>query len=269
MKALSQFIVSACLLFSVFQGVDAAPAEYKEARDIIEAANLATYYAGKDGRAEARMTITDKQGRTQRRQFTMLRLNREAGGVQDMMVFFSYPSDVRGTVFRVVRHPGADDDRWLYLPGLDLVKRISAGDQRTSFVGSDFFYEDVSGRDSEADKHKLLETTDEHYVLESTPVDSQTVEFISYKSWIDKATLLPMKVEYTSSRGDVYRRMETLKVENIEGHPTAVAGRISDLSRGSVTEMQMRGVRYDQGLPASIFSERSLRNPPNQWLRAR
>lgn len=267
MKIQLIFALLPILALSVIKAANAA--SFKSADDIIQAANLAAYYAGQDGRAEARMIITDHQGRIQRRQFTMLRLNREPGGIQDVMVFFSYPSDVRDTVFRVVRHPGDNDDRWLYLPGLDLVKRISAGDQRTSFAGSDFFYEDVSGRDPAADKHKLLETSDEYYVIESTPIEAGKVEFIRYKSWIDKNTLLPVKVEYFNSRDEVYRRMENLKVENIEGHPTAVAGRITDLSRGSKTELQMRGVRYDIGLSASIFSERSLRNPPKQWLRAK
>lgn len=262
MKILKLMALSASLIFSSVQAAD-----LKDAGEIVTKANLAAYYAGQDGRAEARMKITDSQGRTQIRQFTILRRNQEPAGDQDMMVFFSRPSDVRDTVFRVIRHPGSDDDRWLYLPGLDLVKRISAGDQRTSFVGSDFYYEDVSGRDPSADKHKLLETTSEFYVLESTPVDPKSVEFVSYKSWISKETLMPMKVEYTDSRGKVYRRMENLKVEVIQGHPTSVHGRITDLARNNSTEMQMRGIKYDIGLPENIFSERSLRNPPRQWLK--
>ncbi|USE35188.1 outer membrane lipoprotein-sorting protein [Endozoicomonas sp. SCSIO W0465] len=240
-----------------------------DANEIVQQANLASFYAGNDGRAEARMKITDSQGRQQLRQFTILRRNHERGGRQDMMVFFSRPSDVSGTVFRVVRQPGSDDDRWLYLPALDLVKRISAGDQRTSFVGSDFFYEDISGRDLQADTHKLQDTTASHYVLNSRPKDPEAVEFAHYTSWIDRNTLLPMKVEYSNDLGNVYRRMEVQKVEATQGFPTVLQASISDLERGSTTVMQMRGIRYDLGLPASIFSERSLRTPPTRWLRSK
>ena len=267
MNTLKLIVLSASLLFGVLQ--NAVAADLKEADEIIRQANLTAYYAGKDGRAEARMKITDSQGRTQIRQFTLLRRNQKAGGDQDIMVFFSRPSDVRDTVFRVIRYPGSGDDRWLYLPGLDLVKRISAGDQRTSFVGSDFYYEDVSGRDPAADKHELLETTNEFYILESTPAVPKSVEFARYKSWISKITLMPMKVEYTDDRGKVYRRMENLKVAMIQGHPTSMHGRITDLSRNSSTEMQMRGIKYNIDLPASIFSERSLRKPPRQWLQSK
>ncbi|USE35573.1 outer membrane lipoprotein-sorting protein [Endozoicomonas sp. SCSIO W0465] len=266
-KALIGATCAAILAMSAFPVM--ASTALTDANEIVRQANLVSFYAGNDGRAEARMKITDNQGRQQLRQFTILRLNQERGGRQDMMVFFSRPSDVSGTVFRVVRQPGADDDRWLYLPALDLVKRISSGDQRTSFVGSDFFYEDVSGRDPQADIHQLKETTANQYVLHSQPKDAGAVEFAHYISWIDRSTLLPMKVEYTNQQGSVYRRMEVDKIEDMQGFPTVLQATISDLERGSTTVMQMRGIRYDLGLPATIFSERSLRTPPTRWLRGK
>ncbi|MDP0561008.1 MAG: outer membrane lipoprotein-sorting protein [Candidatus Endonucleobacter sp. (ex Gigantidas childressi)] len=244
-------------------------ADLTNADDIAKQANIASYYAGKDGRAEARMTIIDSQKREQIRQFTILRRTQDTGGKQDMLVFFSRPSDVKNTVFRVTRQPGSNDNRWLYLPSLDLVKRISAGDQRTSFVGSDFFYEDVSGRDPTVDTHKILETTKESYVLKSVPKNHGTVEFSYYTSWIDKETLLPTKVEYADSRGKIYRRMVVQEVKVIQKHPTVLRATISNLESNSSTQMQIRGISYDLGLPISIFSERSLRTPPTKWLRGK
>jgi hypothetical protein len=233
---------------------------------IVRSANLASYYAGDDGRSEVRMIIRDAQGREQRRQFTVLRRNIEAGGDQDFLVVFSQPSDVRGTAYLVKKHAGADDDRWLYLPGLDLLRRISSGDKRTSFVGAHYFYEDVSGRGPDEDTHELLDTTDEYYVLRHTPKDPSSVEFTSYETWIDRNTFLPMKIEYTNEAGNLYRRVEVLKVETIEGFPTVTLSRVSDLAGGGQTDMQFRYIDYDIGLDESVFTERSLRNPPRQWL---
>lgn len=79
---------------------------------------------GADGRSEVRMLIRDGQGREQLRQFTILRMDLADGGDQHFYVAFSRPADVRDTVFMVAKHVDRDDDRWLYLPGLDLVKRI-------------------------------------------------------------------------------------------------------------------------------------------------
>ncbi len=238
-----------------------------DARSIVTNANLATYYAGADLRTETRMLITDAQGRTQRRQFTILRQDVVDGGEQNMLVVFSQPSDVRGTVYLVNKQPGEDDNRWLYLPGLDLVKRISVGDKRTSFVGAHSFYEDVSGRWVEADQHELIETTDSYYVLKHTPLDSDAVEFVSYTTWIDRTTFLPMKTEYLNAAGTVYRLVEALGVEQIQEYPTITHFRVSNLETGGNTEIRMRWAEYDQQLPDDLFSERSLRKPPMDWLK--
>ncbi len=127
---------TASLITLLLLSLSVAAETLTDADEISRRANKAAYYHGDDGRSEARMIITDSQGREQLRQFTILRHDRKDGGDQDFLVVFSRPSDVRGMVFLVNKHAGGDDDRWLYLPGLDLVKRISAGDKRTSFVGS-------------------------------------------------------------------------------------------------------------------------------------
>lgn len=235
-------------------------------REIVRKAERVAFYSGDDGRSEARMLITDSQGRRQVRQFTILRNTRDDDQTQDIMVFFSRPADVRNTVFRVIKRIEADDDRWLYLPGLDLVKRISAGDKRTSFVGSHFFYEDVSGRSTALDNYELLETTDEHYVLRGVAKDPSNVEFSHYQVTIDRQSMLPVAMDYYNDQDEVYRQMEVLKVETIDGYPTVVHSIMRNLDTGGETEMQFRNVRYDLGIPDDIFSERSLRNPPTDWL---
>jgi hypothetical protein len=251
---------------AVVAAMPAAGESLTDAGDIVSRANLAAYYSGDDGRSEVRMIISDAQGRQQRRQFSVLRRDVDDDGDQQFLVVFSQPSDVRGTVFLVHKHVDRDDDRWLYLPGLDLVKRISAGDKRTSFVGAHYFYEDVSGRRPTDDKHELIETTDRYYVLQHIPVRPELVEFAGYVTWIDRDTFLPMKIEYTNPAADVYRRVEVLEVQEIDGHPTVVASRVIDLLSGGQTDMQFRHINYDIGLPVEVFTERSLRTPPREWL---
>ncbi len=235
--------------------------------EIVHKSNLASYYEGKDGRAQVDMTITDSQGRSRNRKFTILRMDKEDGGEQKFYVYFHRPADVRNTVFMVWKHPGKDDDRWLYLPGLDLVKRISAGDKRTSFVGSNFFYEDVSGRDPDEDTHTITEVTDAFYVLKNIPKNPGDVEFGHYILWIDKSNFLPMKAEYFDKSGKKYRVVEALEVKDIQGHPTVTKARVQDLNTGGNTVSEFDSIKYDLGLKESIFTERYLRRPPRRWLK--
>ena len=251
-------------------------ADLSNANDIITKANLASYYSGEDGRTQARMIIVDAKGNKQMRQFTILRKDREDLGDQDMLVFFSRPTDVKGTVFRVIKKVKSDDDRWLYLPALDLVKRISAGDKRTSFVGAHFFYEDVSGRNPDEDNFVLLSTgathnDDKYYSLKAQPKDPSSVEFSYYIAQIDKNSFLPMQVTYYSEQDNKTRQMKVIKTKDIDGFTTVMHSRITafnrDGSENGHTDMQFKKVKYNLGLPMSIFSERSLRNQPKKWLK--
>jgi outer membrane lipoprotein-sorting protein len=200
----------------------------------------------------------------------MLRRNKgevaESRGDQQYLLLFSRPPDVKRTTFRVEKHVESEDDRWLYLPGLDLVKRIAASDERTSFMGSHLFYEDLSGRSTVADKHTLEEVTETSYVIKSVPRLRGAVEFAEYTAWIDKSNFLPMKFEYKDDTGKVYRRITATKVEEFSGIPTVTEMKVEDLRSEGYTVIQMRFIKYDIALPDSIFSERSLRNPPMKWF---
>jgi outer membrane lipoprotein-sorting protein len=213
------------------------------------------------------MTITDGQGRKRSREFVILRRDNEDGGQQKFYVYFNRPSDVRKMAFLVHKSVEGDDDRWLYLPALDLVKRIAASDKRTSFVGSHFLYEDVSGRGIGEDTHELVETTAKFFVIKNIPKDLDNVEFSSYTVWIDKNNFMPMKAEYLDKENNKYRIVEALEVQNIDGFPTVTKSKVSDLVSGGETVSEFTDIKYNIGLKEDIFSERFLRRAPREVRR--
>ena len=162
---------------------------------------------------------------------------------------------------------GKDDKRWMWLPALNLKREIAPGDKRTSFVGSDFVYEDVSGRNLNEDAHELIETTDTQYVIRNTPKNPDSVEFSEYKVWIDKDTFLPRRAEYFDNNGKHYRTVEATKVETIQGHPTVVESVVTDHNTGGKTINTFNNIKYDIGLKENIFTERFLRRPPREVTR--
>ncbi|MEA2067617.1 MAG: outer membrane lipoprotein-sorting protein [Verrucomicrobiota bacterium] len=233
------------------------------ADEIVAKANKASYYAGDNGSAHVVMKLSD--GRS--REFTILRKNDENGVDQKFYVYFKGPADVRKMAYLVHKHPGGNDDRWLFLPALNLVKRIAPGDKRTSFVGADFLYEDVSGRGLNEDTHELVETTATQYVVNNVPKNPGSVEFGSYKVWIDKDTFVPRKAEYLDKNGKLYRVVESTKIEMIQGIPTVTESIAKNLDSGSSTVNTFNNIKYDIGLKESIFTERFLRRPPREVTR--
>ena len=256
--------------------VNHANATELSAEEIVNRANYSSYYQGKDGRAQVRMTITDKQNNSRSRKMTILRRDitdnndlkdNAYRSAQQFYVYFHRPSDVSKMVFMVLKYLEKDDDRWLYLPALDLVKRIAASDKRTSFIGSDFLYEDVSGRLLEDDNHQLLEVSKNYYKLKHTPKDSEKVEFAYFETYIHKTSFLPIQAIYYDGSGQKIRTISATKIKIIQGFPTVMQSAAINHLTGSKTVMDYISVEYNVGLPKNIFSERYLRNAPKKYLR--
>jgi len=233
-----------------------------DADAIMRRANEAFYYAGQDGRSDVEMTIRDAQGGTRTRSLTILRLNE--GADQKFYVYFKAPADVRRMAYLVWKRNEGEDDRWMFLPALNLERRIAPGDKRTSFAGSDFFYEDVSGRNLREDTREWVETTEEAYVILHRPVNPRSVEFDHYKVWVDRTTFLPMRSEYYDANGKLYRTVVSEEVETIDGFPTVLRAVASDLVTGSSTVNAFSNIRYDVGLSPNLFTQRFLRRPPRE-----
>jgi hypothetical protein len=115
---------------------------------------------GADARSTMRMRLVDRQGRVRERVLTTLSLKGGPGRAvpgDRSLTRFTYPNDINGTGFLVWEDPGGDDERFLYLPSLGRVRRIAGNETQDSFVGSDFTYEDIGGREFDDYTYALLD----------------------------------------------------------------------------------------------------------------
>jgi outer membrane lipoprotein-sorting protein len=266
MKKFAQPLVFALLALLTWQRA----AKAQDATEIMKKSHLAYYYAGNDGIAEVSMKLIDKKGGERIREFTMLRLDKEDGGDQKYYTYFKKPSDVSRMTFMVYKTGKGSDQRWIYVPSIDLVKPISADDKNSSFVGSDFSYEDVSGRHWTEDSHKLLPDGEVDgkavYVIESVPLKPYK-GFAKKISYIDKATYLPLKEEYFDDKGEMTRRLHADKIETIDGIPTVTVRSMESLKKGSKTIVTFSNITYNVGLKDDLFTERYLKNPPREYIK--
>lgn len=270
MENLTRFTVLTMIgLFLVCPALEAQESG-NDAEEIMKKSHLAYYYAGDDGIAEVSMTLIDKNGREREREFTMLRLDKEDGGKQFYYTYFKKPSDVARLTFMVHKIPDQNDLRWIYVPAVDLIKPISADDKNSSFVGSDFTYEDVSGRHWSEDTHTLKEETELDgravYVVESVPKEEYD-GFARKISMIDKENFLPLREEYYNDKGKLIRVFTADEIEESDGILTVTRRSMEDVKGGSKTIVEFSKIEYNVGLDEDIFSERYLKNPPRKYIK--
>jgi hypothetical protein len=247
------------------------------AEQIVEKSRLAFYYQGDDMKADVNMELIDKGGGKRIRVMSMLRHDETEAGNQKYFMYFHKPGDVRRLTFMVWKYPTKEDDRWIFVPAVDLIRRIAADDKRSSFVGSDFTYEDVSGRDVASDTHTLLrsEKLDDRdcYLIQSVP--KEPTEYTKRLSWIDKNTFLPLKEEYYDAQNELFRIFTADRVELVAAgggkekglFPTVMKRTMKNVKTGHRTEVTYKSIVYNLGLRDKDFSERHMRRPPRSWIR--
>ncbi len=265
MKSMKILVVVSLVLIS---GIKTGLADLSP-KEIIAKSRLAFYYAADDMRAKVQMELINKDGQKRERVLTMLRKDYEEGGSQKYFIYFHKPADVKDTTFMVYKYPDKDDDRWFFIPAVSLVKRIAANDKYSSFVGSDFTYEDVSGRKPEEDNHILLRKEEINgkscFVIESIPLG--TSEYTKRVSWIDEKNFLPLKEEFYDKQNELYREFQALKIKDINGIPAVIKRTMRNIKTGHRTDVPFQEIEYNLGIGDDIFSERYLRRPPQEWIR--
>ena len=231
------------------------------------------YYGGGDAIAKLRMEIVDRGGGKRYRVMTMLRKNVGAKGEQRYLIYFHEPGDVRRMTCMVWKHVGANDERWMFVPAANRVRRVAAP-ERSRFLGSDFTREEFSGGDASADLHRV----DRYELLEGRPcwvvesVPKKPVEYTRMTTWVDTTTSIPWKQEFRDRRGEVFRTFTADKVLEIAAPggrriPTIMERTLWARDRASYTRLVTEAILYDVGLSDADFVQGRLSVSLDAWYR--
>jgi hypothetical protein len=271
MNKITLSIITALGLIGLLFSNGAQAQEAPDATEIMKRSHMAYYYAADDGLTEVDMSIVDSRGRERVRKFTMFRLDETDGGDQKYYTYFHEPSDVRRMTFMVHKSADGQDKRWLYVPAVDLIKPISADDQNSSFVGSDFTYEDVSGRLWTLDTHKLLredKLNDESvWVIESTPKNEDYEGFARKVSLISQDSYLPLREEYYDDDDELERVFTAENIETADEIKTTTQRKMENVQKERYTIVTFESIDYDVGISDDVFTQRFLKNPPREYIK--
>lgn len=228
---------------------------------------------GRDGRFELKMRLFDRQQRVRERDLTILTMRPAAAGGgtagsgDRVLIRFTYPNDIRDTAFLVWEHPGADDERFLYLPALGRVRRIAGAETQDSFVGSDFTYEDISGREFDSYTYAMVDQDATWtgpdgqrvpaYRIESRARNAQA-RFPRIVSTIRKDNFVVVHADIYNRRNDPEKVYAVRRLEQIQSIWTLSEIVMTNTIEQTRTELTTKSVRYNTGLKEADFSRREL-----------
>jgi Outer membrane lipoprotein-sorting protein len=236
---------------------------------------------GRDSRGEMRMKLFDRRERVRERALTLVTLRgREAPGAPKtapdgdrLLIRFTYPNDIRGTSFLVWKHPQGEDERFLFLPSLGRVRRIAGSEAQESFVGSDFSYEDIGGRELEDFTYALLDETSSWtspdgvahpaYRLESKRKD-RSAEFPRVVSLVLKETFVVVHADVYNRRDEKQKTYSVKRLEAVQGIWTVMQSSMANGLDKTRTDLVIEKMEYNIGLKEDAFSRRALEDAPRQ-----
>jgi hypothetical protein len=234
---------------------------------------------GRDSRTMFRMRLFDRHNRVRERAMTVTALRgRAAPGASPtapegdrLLIRFTYPNDIRGTSFLVWEHPDADDERFLFLPSLGRVRRIAGTETQESFVGSDFTYEDIGGREFDEYTYAFAGSDGERaswtppsggsardaWRLESKRNDS-SAQFPRVVSLVLKDSFVVVQADIYNQRNEKQKVYSVGRLERIEKIWTVMTSVMTNALEKSRTELDVDAADYNVGLKDTDFSRREL-----------
>ncbi len=246
-------IVLIVMIAAIFQVVKLQATEFS-GRDIMVLVDERD--DGNDSRVEMEMILINKRGRKRIRQ--ILSYSKDYGKDSKTVMIFQKPADVKGTGFLSWEYDddSKDDDRWLYMPALKKVRRISGSSGKDYFMGSDFTYDDMGGRNPDEDTHTLLreENLNEQlcWVIESIPKEKNNM-YAKKIVWIRQDVKMSVKVEYYDKLG-LMKTLIIKDIKQVDGIWTAHEMFMDNKAEKHQTVLKFNKVNYNQDLKDNMFT---------------
>ncbi len=237
---------------------------------------------GRDSRSTLRMKLFDRRGRSRERAMTLLTMRGRGnpgvpGTAPDgdrLLIRFTFPNDIKGTGFLVWEHPATEDERFLYLPSLGRVRRIAGAETQESFVGSDFTYEDIGGREFDDYTYAILDdnatwtppgggSASPAWRLESRRKDA-SAQFPRVVSLVPKDTFMVVQADIYNRRDEKQKVYTVLRTAQVKGIWTAMDSDMTNATEKSRTELTTEQVDYNVGLKEADFSRREFERGTGQ-----
>lgn len=256
-------LFSSLIVIAVFAGLalaqsSTAPDGYEIMKKVLSQSNW------KDMSGDLVLTLTTSRHETRIRNMKFYS-KKKSENESMMLIKIIAPADVRGTAFLTIEHQNRDDDRYLYLPALRRVKKITASGKGGNFMSSDFTYYDIGKPKINDWKYKRLadETVDGHkcFVVEAAAATSKITKDTGYSKiirWIRKDTFTTCKAVFFDREGKKWKTLSVPEVQKFNGVWFSTVMIMHDLQLDHTSKMTFKDLKINTGVPGKFFTVRYL-----------
>jgi hypothetical protein len=216
------------------------------------------YHVAKPKTQIMAMTMSiSKGGSTLTRSMTTWTTGDNAKGeVEQKVIKFSAPGDIRGSGFLTAKKVDGSKESQLWLPAMGRVRRLSSGasDQDSAFFGSDFSNRDIGGFIESDFGYSFLKEEDGLQSVAALPKRNDLgYEKVVY--FIDPRTSMAQRIDYYKGG----KLLKTQELAYVQVGPYLVPSKnVMKSASGSVTEIVIGDEKVDQEF-GDIFNERFLK----------
>lgn len=248
------------MIIFIFLGVTSY-GEVMTGRDI--AKKIHDRYIGDNSKADMSMILIDKRGRKRERKFVTVFMEKD--NVRKNFIRFLEPQDIAGTGFLSIEDGKGNTTQYLYLPSLRRSRRIVSTQKKSSFVNSDFSYEDMERRNVDEFEHRIIgkEKIDNRfcYILESLPKPGTNTQYSKIISYVPEDIYLSIKTEFYDKHEELFKILRVEKLEKVQDIWTPMVMVMEDLKRKHKTILRVEDINYNiSGITDELFTKRNLEN---------
>jgi hypothetical protein len=235
------------------------PNAYEIIRKVLESDPFGLYGA----QIKATAILTDKRGATSELSFAAVS-KRIEDSLSKSIVRFSAPPDLAGAGFLQIQNRNGDDDRFLFLPALGRIRRISGNLRASAFMGTDFSFADLDRRDMRESSSRRLGVEKiagaSCYVIDVVPHRDDS-PYSHFEMWVRMDNYLPLRMKMFDSAQVHTKTFEAQEIRRIKGNWFISRSLMTDHRIGHTTLLVLQEIVVGSPVGEDEFSVRALEKP--------
>ena len=185
-----------------------------------------------------------------------------------MLLFFKSPKRDKGVGFLKIEDSNKDKLS-LFIPKLKKIRRISSSNQSDSFMGSDLSFEDMTSRDIDDYKYKIVsedtpcfeeDKSQKCFILESIPNDKKS-EYSKHLSWVDKKNYIWHKEESYDKSGNLLKD-KRIKYSLIDNFYIMNELQVENVQKKHSTLLTVSDIKINLNFSDDIFHTKTIKRMP-------